>query len=258
MTPIREILAAATPIEGGFRAQIPSDWLQGRTAYGGLSSALALHAAQGIEPDLPPLRSAQVSFIGPLSGDVRVTATKLRRGRTAAFIQADIVSDAGLGYRAVFVFMAEQPSRVALSGGLAATLPPPAADAKLYTGPDEFFTGNFNFLDLKAEAPGEAEWLRWARLRDYAGIDPMVEVLALADALPPAAFKLFGKEFVPLSSVTWIVNLLTPTPATTDGWWLLSAESQHAVNGGSSQTMMLWNADGVPIAQGMQSVAIFG
>ncbi|GHH20010.1 acyl-CoA thioesterase [Sphingomonas glacialis] len=258
MTPIREILAAATPIEGGFRAQIPSDWLQGRTAYGGLSSALALHAAQGIEPDLPPLRSAQVAFIGPLSGDVRVTATKLRRGRTAAFIQADIVSDAGLGYRAVFVFMAEQPSRVALSGGLAATLPPPAADAKLYTGPDEFFTGNFNFLDLKAEAPGEAEWLRWARLRDYAGIDPMVEVLALADALPPAAFKLFGKEFVPLSSVTWIVNLLTPKPATTDGWWLLSAESQHAVNGGSSQTMMLWNADGVPIAQGMQSVAIFG
>ena len=45
MTPIREILAAATPIESGFRATIPGDWLQGRTAYGGLSSALALHAA---------------------------------------------------------------------------------------------------------------------------------------------------------------------------------------------------------------------
>ncbi|TPG49661.1 thioesterase family protein [Sphingomonas glacialis] len=258
MTPIRDILAAATPIAGGFRAEIPSDWLQGRTAYGGLSSALALHAAQGIEPDLPALRSAQISFIGPLAGAVSVTATKLRRGRTAAFIQADIVSEAGLGYRAMFVFMAEQPSRIELKGGLARPLPPPAPDAQLYTGPDDFFTGNFNFLDLKEEAKGEAEWLRWARLRDSAGIDPMVEVLALADALPPAAFKLFGKDFVPLSSLTWIVNLLTPTPATTDGWWLLSAESQHAVNGGSSQSMMLWNADGVPVAQGMQSVAIFG
>ena len=258
MTPIRDILAAAIPIESGFRADIPSDWLQGRTAYGGLSSALALHAAQAIETELPPLRSAQVSFIGPLSGSVTVTATKLRRGRTAAFIQADIVSDAGLGYRAIFVFMAEQPSRVVLSGGLNSNVAPPAADAELYTGPDEFFTGNFNFLDLKEEATGEAEWLRWARLRDYAGLDPMVEVLALADALPPAAFKLFGKDFVPLSSVTWIVNLLTPAPETTDGWWLLSAETQHAVNGGSSQTMMLWNADGMPIAQGMQSVAIFG
>ena len=42
MTPIREILAAATPIEGGFRAEIPSDWLQGRTAYGGLSRSRSM------------------------------------------------------------------------------------------------------------------------------------------------------------------------------------------------------------------------
>lgn len=261
MTPIHQILSTAQPVEGGFRTEIPSDWLQGRTAYGGLSSALALHAAQGIEPDLPPLRSAQVSFIGPLSGDITVTATKLRRGRTAAFIQADITSDAGLGYRATFVFMDGHPSRVDLQGALRKPLPPPAPDATLYTGPDEFFTGNFNFLDLKQDGDrelGAAEWLRWARLRDHAGIDPMVELMAIGDALPPAAFKLFGKDFVPLSSLTWIVNLLTPTPRTTDGWWLLSARTDHAVAGGSSQTMMVWNADGEPVAQAMQSVAIFG
>lgn len=258
MTPLGDILAAATPIEHGFRSAIPSDWAQGRTAYGGLSSALALHAAQACEPDLPPLRSAQVAFIGPLAGDVTVTATKLRRGRTAAFIQADITSEAGLGYRATFVFMADQPSRIALEGGLASPYRPPAADAKVYTGPDEFFTGNFNFFDLKDEAKGEAEWLRWARLRGRGGIDPMVEVMAVADGLPPAAFKILGKNPVPISSLTWIVNLLTPTPSTTDGWWLLAARSDHAKNGCSSQTMMIWNADGVPIAQGMQSVAIFG
>jgi len=134
----------------------------------------------------------------------------------------------------------------------------PAADATLYTGPDGFFTGNFNFFDLKAEAKGDAEWLRWARLRDHGGIDPMVEVMAVADGLPPAAFKMLGKQPVPISSLTWIVNLLTPAPTTTDGWWLLSAKSEHAKNGCSSQTMMIWNADGVPVAQGMQSVAIFG
>jgi acyl-CoA thioesterase len=258
MTPLRDILAGAAPIEDGFRTAIPADWLQGRTAYGGLSSALALHAAQGIEPDLPPLRSAQVSFIGPLSGDVSVTATKLRRGRNAAFIQADIVSDAGLGFRATFVFMADQASRVDFIGGTAHPLRPPAPDTKVYTGPDEFFTGNFNFLDLKAETRSEAEWLRWARLRDPAGLDPMVELLAVGDALPPAAFRLFGKEPVPISSLTWIVNLLTPTPATTDGWWLLSAVTERAQHGCSSQVMTMWNADGEPVAQGMQSVAIFG
>jgi len=51
--------------------------------------------------------------------------------------------------------------------------------------------------------------------------------------------------------------LLTPTPVTRDGWWLLSAQSDYAKNGCSSQSMMIWNADGQPIAQGMQSVAIF-
>ncbi|MDB5703901.1 MAG: TesB-like acyl-CoA thioesterase 1 [Sphingomonas bacterium] len=257
MTPIPDILGQAIPIEGGFRATIPADWLQGRTSYGGLSSALALHAAQACEPDLPPLRSAQVSFIGPLSGEVSVTATRLRRGRNAAFIQADIVSEAGLGYRATFVFMSDQPSRIELDGRLETHHRPPAPDATLYTGPDEFFTGNFNFLDLKEEATGDAEWLRWARLRAFAGLDPMVHVMAVADALPPAAFKLLGKQPAPISSLTWIVNLLTPTPTTTDGWWLLSATSDYARNGCSSQTMMIWNADGQPIAQGMQSVAIF-
>jgi hypothetical protein len=175
MTPIRDILTTMTPSDGGFRAAIPNDWLQGRTAYGGLSSALALHAAQGIESDLPPLRSAQVSFIGPLAGEVTVTATKLRRGRNAAFIQSDIVSEAGLGYRATFVFMSAQPSRIDLSGRLDTHLRPPAPGTKLYTGPDEFFTGNFDFLDLKDEAKGKAEWMRWARLRDHVGLDPMVQ-----------------------------------------------------------------------------------
>ncbi|MDB5712011.1 MAG: TesB-like acyl-CoA thioesterase 1 [Sphingomonas bacterium] len=258
MTPVRDILAAAIPGESGFRVAIPTDWLQGRTTYGGLSAALALHAAQGIEPGLPPLRSAQIAFIGPLAGEVTVTATKLRRGRTAAFIQADVVSDAGLGLRATFVFMADQPSRIDLAGRLTSTLRPPAADAKVYTGPDEFFTGNFNFLDLKDEAKGEAEWLRWARLRDHNELDPMVQLMAVGDALPPAAFKLLGKEPAPISSLTWIVNLLTPAPTTRDGWWLLSATSDHARHGCSSQIMTMWNADGQPVAQGMQSVAIFG
>lgn len=257
MSSLPEILAAARPTDTGFTASIPANWLQGRTAYGGLSSALALHAAQGVEPDLPPLRSAQVSFIGPLAGDVTVTATTLRRGRNAAFIQSDITSEAGLGYRATFVFMAPQQSRIDLDEAPSAQYRPPAPDAQLYTGPAEYFTGNFNFFDYK-DGLGDAEWLRWGRLRDHTGLDPMVELMAIGDALPPAALKLFGKDFVPISSLNWIVNLLTPTPTTTDGWWLLAAQSHFARNGCSSQTMAIWNADGVKIAEGMQSVAIFG
>ena len=256
MTAIAAILAGAEPIAGGFRTTIPADWLQGRTAYGGLSSALAIHAARGADEDLPPLRSALVAFIGPLAGMVSVTAQVLRRGRNAAFVQADIVSGAGLGYRATYTFMAERDSAIAHDARVAAPDGPPEPDAALYVGPADFFTGNFEFLDRK-RAHSPAEWQRWVRLRARDGLDPMVELMAIADALPPAALKLLGGGPAPVSSLTWIVNLLTATPATSDGWWLLSAQADHARAGGSSQTMRMWNAAGELVAEGMQSVAIF-
>ena len=256
MTPIADILASATPTDTGFAVTIPGDWMQGRTAYGGISSAIALHAAQQCEPDLPPLRSAQVSFIGPLAGAVTVTATKLRRGRNAAFIQSDIVSEAGLGYRATFVFMADQPSKVDFDQTIPIDRKPPGPNDKIFTGPDTVFIGNFNFFDVK-EGLADGELVRWARLRAPDGLDPMVHVMAVADGLPPAVIRLFDGGFPPVSSLTWIVNLLTPTPATTDGWWLLSARSNFARNGCSSQDMAIWNAEGQLIATGMQSVAIF-
>ena len=256
MSAIATILAEAEQIEGGFRATIPPDWLQGRTAYGGLTGALALHAAQGAAEDLPPLRSALVAFIGPLAGKITVTARVLRRGRNAAFIQADVASGAGLGYRATYTFMTERESAIALDTRMRAPDVPPEADASLYVGPSGFFTGNFEFLDRKP-ALEPAEWQRWVRLRGRDGLDPTVELMAIADALPPAALKLLGGGMAPVSSLTWIVNLLTAAPGTHDGWWLLSAKADHARAGGSSQTMRMWNAAGELVAEGMQSVAIF-
>jgi acyl-CoA thioesterase len=255
MTPIADLLAAAEPIEAGFRTTIPENWKQGRTAYGGLSAALALHAAMQIEPDLPPLRSAQIAFIGPLAGNVAVAATKLRRGRNAAFIQSDLVSEAGLGFRATFVFMAPLASAITHDTAPRAPLKAPVPTAELYTGPDHFFTGNFNFLDIKDTGP--AEWLRWARLRARDGLHPMVELMAIGDALPPAAFKLLENRQAPLSSLNWQINFVAPEPATTDGWWLLHASADIARDGYSSQRMTIWNAAGEPIAEAMQGVAIF-
>lgn len=257
MTPLADILAAAARTDQGLRTAIPADWMQGRTSYGGLSAALALQAALEGEPDLPPLRSAQIAFIGPLAGEVTVTATKLRRGRNAAFIQSDIVSEAGLGLRANFVFMAPLASAIAHDVAERAAFAPPPGGAALYTGPDDFFTGNFNFFDHR-EGTGPAEWLRWARLRARDSLHPFVELMAIGDALPPAAFKLAEERRTPLSSLNWQINFQTATPRTEQGWWLLHASAATARDGYSSQRMAIWNAAGEPVAEAMQGVAIFG
>ena len=256
MTSLPQALAALEPTESGWRGQIPDEWLQGRTAYGGFSAALALHAAQRSDADLPPLRSAQIAFIGPLSGEVTVRAQRLRRGRNAAFVQADVESEAGLGLRATFVFMGPVDSKVTLRQGQPPAFAKPGGDTTIFSGKAPYFTQNFEFVDRRDETVGPAEWIRWVRLKEREGIDPMVELIAIADCLPPAALKLVGGP-APVSSMTWLLNVLGPHPRTEDGWWLLRANADYASAGSSSQLMGIWNSDGEAIAEQMQSVAIF-
>jgi acyl-CoA thioesterase len=256
MSSLPEVIAALEPDGDGWRGAVPDGWLQGRTAYGGFSAALALHAAQASDEGLPPLRSAQVAFIGPLSGPVTIRAQRLRRGRNAAFVQADVTSEAGLGLRATFVFMGPVESKVDFRQGEPPAFEKPGGATATFSGKAPFFTQNFEFLDRRDESVGAAEWLRWVRLKERDGLDPMVELVAVADCLPPAAFKLLGGP-APVSSMTWILNVLGPQPRTEDGWWLLRASSDYAVAGSSSQLMGIWNASGEAVAEQMQSVALF-
>ena len=255
LVPLRDVIAGLQADAGGWTGVVPDSWLQGRTAYGGLSSALALHAAMASDSDLPPLRSALVAFIGPLSGAITIRAERLRRGRNAAFVQADVTSEAGLGLRATFVFMGPVPSRLDQRAPVGPAVSPPGPDDQILRGhPAVPFTGNFELVD--APGTGPAEWLRWVRLKDREGLHPMVELMAVADCLPPAAMKLLGGP-APVSSMTWQLNLLADTPVTQDGWWLLQAVAGHARDGSSSQRMGIWSADGTAIADQMQSVAVF-
>lgn len=261
MTGLPAIIAALEPIAGGWRGSIPETWLQGRTAYGGLSTALALVAAKRSEDGLPALRSAQVAFIGPLAGAVTITVQRLRRGRNAAFVQADVTSDAGLGLRATFVFMSDQPSTIDHAVARPPTFARPGTDDRVFTGTSDGrmpgFLTNFEFVDCRDAGGDPAEWLRWIRLKERDGLDPEVELALIGDCLPPAALRLM-REFKPLSSLTWLLNLLGPAPTSEDGWWLLRAQTDYARHGSSSQAMGIWSADGTPAAQQMQSVAIFG
>jgi acyl-CoA thioesterase len=253
------ILAAARPTATGLVATIPEEWMQGRTSYGGLSSALALEAARKVADDLPPLRSATINFVGPLAGEVEVATRVLRRGRNATWVSAEVTGEAGVGLTATFVFMGPVESSLHLHDA-----PPPkgliqvdeAAILPEHLGPG--FTRNFErrFAMPRSEDK-QPELVWWVRLKDKAGLDPMVELLLCADALPPGVMPLMSKGTA-ISSMTWIVNLLTPAPVSRDGWWLLRAAGNYAEHGCSSQDMGIWNADGEAVAAGMQSIALFG
>lgn len=62
----------------------------------------------------------------------------------------------------------------------------------------------------------------------------------------------------PISSITWGLTLLGDGPVTRDGWWLIETASNHMEHGFSSETLRLWNSEGVQVMHGLQSVAVFG
>lgn len=239
------------------RIDIPPSWHQGRTAYGGLSSALAYQAAKLAEPDLPPLQSAQIAFVGPLAGQVEVTATVLRRGKNTAFVKSEISGTDGVGLTCTFIFMNRRPSHLDHESLVRPDFPPVPDSTGARSGPPEFFTGHLQYPDKRLELGLATNRLAsWHRFTEHDGLDHIAELVCIGDALPPSAMGLMREKGM-VSSMNWQINMLTDTPATADGWWFIESMTHHAGHGASSQYMTAWNTNGQPVMTGMQSVAIF-
>ncbi|MCJ2179623.1 acyl-CoA thioesterase [Novosphingobium album (ex Hu et al. 2023)] len=262
MTGFAQLLGGAQLFANGFALDVPETWHQGRTAYGGFSSALALAAAQQVGgKSLPPLRSAQFAMMAPVNGLVEVRARVERAGRNATWIATEILGEKGLAFTANFVFMGAVESTLHLN-----ERPLPrdlvalenAAPITITRHTPAFVTNHFEMRHaLPAHDSPQPEICRWVRLADGQGLDPMVSLVLLADAIPPGVMPVMS-SIVPVSTMHWQVNLLSPSPVTDNGWWLLRSVGDYAEKGCSSQRMAIWNSDGLPVMAGMQSIALFG
>src|SRR6185503_8709392 len=165
MTGFSELIASDFPIV------LTEDWLQGRTAYGGLSAALCVEAARRAVPDLPPLRSAQFTFIGPASGPLSAGTEVLRRGKSAVFVGVDLSGDAGIATHALLSFGIARPSVITHQ-----TLTMPKGNS--ITDSEPFFPGDRPLINFQRHfesrfaggarpfSPGaDPEYLIWFRHR---------------------------------------------------------------------------------------------
>ncbi len=261
-TAFSRLLANLEHHEDQFAIELPSDWLQGRTAYGGLSAALCLEATLRTFPNLPPLRSAQFAFVGPATGALKVSSSMLRRGKSTAFTSADLKGEVGLAARATFCFGAER------SPSLNYTALPRPVGTSLEACADYYdWPIKPNFMDhfegrlvagARPRTPGVTpEMLVWLRHRDDGIGSGIVGLLAMADALPPASTILF-REPAPISTMTWSIEMLDAAPASANGWWLVRCVTETARQGYSAQNTSIWNSDGEPILVARQTIAIFG
>lgn len=260
-TPFSRLTDSLEKKGDNFVIGLPADWLQGRTAYGGLSTALCLGATLKAFSDMPPLRSIQVSFVGPATGELSIAPTMLRRGKSAAFAAASLVGDGGLAVHAQFCFGADRSLPVSHNAVVSPKAPSVDSCPPYYTWPNRpNFMSHFDgrlAAGARSGTPGVVpEMLVWLRHRDRSVGNDLVGLIAMADALPPASLIKYAA--VPsISTMTWSINLLDPAPASADGWWLVHCAAETLRDGYSSQNTQLWNSDGQPILVARQTVAIF-
>ena len=256
-----ELLAGLTRGQHGrIEADIPEGWMQGRTTYGGLTAALCLESARTLAEDVP-VRSVQVAFIGPVGGHVVISPSILRQGRSATYVNVDVVSENGIMARAIFVFGAHRNSTVRFNDVQMPEVPrPDAAPSKFGEregGPSfsQHFDMKIGFGSIPFSGTDTRDMGLWLRHRSVDEPDSPTALLALADAPPPAVMPIMTVP-APTSSMTWMAEFMSHD-ANPDGWYFAHQIAEAAGDGYSNQRMVLFADTGVPVMVGRQTVAMF-
>ena len=201
-TTFSEVLASLTPDAGAFRAEPSEDWRQGRTLFGGLSACLAVASAKRAFPDLPPLRSAQLTFIAPVIGELVIKPRILRAGKSTTFVAADGTTEMGTALQVTLVCGHARSSTHSYRALPMPSVKPPNALPDFFS--ESFaprFAGHFEARiaggALPVSGAAKPEYLAWLRHRDPSAPNDITSLIALGDAMPPAALAMFAK-FAPI------------------------------------------------------------
>lgn len=247
----------------GWCVNVPEDWAQGRTIFGGLQLALAARAMRDVIGGSLPLRSVQVTFVSPVAGDaLRLQAEVLRVGRSATHARCDVTQDGAVALTAVAIYGAARDS------GFALELPCPPATVD----PDTLA----EFPHIVGITPQFVRHLqlRWAvGLPPYSGHDQPHStifarlrdrrctaedaVIALADSIPTPVLSMLRRP-APVSSLNWMLEFVRdPSQLDRDGWCRIGTDVRAGSGGYLSQTSVLWGPDGHAYGVSHQTVGVF-
>jgi acyl-coenzyme A thioesterase PaaI-like protein len=261
ITPFSVLLSRIQAGEGESMLEVPEDWVQGRTLFGGLQTVISLAAMRTLAP-AAPLRSLQVTFLGPVpGGPVRARAHVLRSGKNATHVEGRIVDGDSTLCFMVGVFGLPRPSALSLRPVQPVVTPVNSIELPWIAGVTPNFTQHFKARWIVGGPPwsgiGRPDSVIELGMRDT-GNATESHVVAMADFIPPVALS-YLKTPVPAASLTWMLELLPEdvTSLPLDGW-RIDAQMTAAHSGYINQSLVLWGPGGVPVALGRQTMVVFG
>jgi hypothetical protein len=271
-TSFHDLLAARRVDGSRLRFDVPADWQQGRTAYGGLAAAMAAQAMRDVAGAAWPadvrLRALQTNFVGPVApGPAAIDVQLLREGKSVRQVMARLTTGGG-GSRASGSASTAARARPRSPRSCRTRSRSPSRPARrmtrLHAGRNARLLRHFD-IGWAAGAPpcsGGSGWATSLYLRlagDRADlIDTEVLTVLLADLPPTPAISRLTRP-APASSVCWALELLPLAgPVARDGWWRIDTRTRSAGDGYANHSSTLWAPDGTPAAFGHQVVAVYG
>lgn len=257
-----ELMATLRLDEGRGKVGLSADWMQGRSAFGGLQAALLVRAMRNCVRDAPPLRTLQVSFVAPVPADrdIRIEARLLRRGRSAIQVEARLILDDATLCLAVGIFGAARDSVVTLAPTSSPMVTDDGPELPWKAGLVPNFIQHFSMRWLQGGLPFTGA------LRPVSSIalhhrDPSptteAHLVALADAVPPAVLSILNAP-ANGSSLTWTLEFLRDDleglPRT---GWRMDLEMTAARDGYTQQSGLMWAPDGQAVALSRQTTVVF-
>ena len=265
-----DLLERRSADHGVVRFDIGDDWLQGRTCYGGLISALAVQAMRDQAGNAWPadvgLRALQTCFVGPVApGAMRVQVQLLRQGRHVCQVQAQVLQGEQVAAVLLGVFSADRPSTLPQR---LPQRPAPRHEAEALPAPPArplgapVFLQHFDMRWAEGPAPytGGQGWSTCIHMRlntaEAAAISSEMQTVLLADLSPTPVIGHLRQPSAN-SSVSWALELRPVIPGPPEGWWRADNESLMVDGGYVNQSARLWAPGGQLAAYGYQVVAVF-
>lgn len=264
MQTFAEILDSLTAIDDDhFTVSYDDSWLQGRTAFGGLSAGLVVAAMDRVTPSDRSLRALSVSFVGPAApGKHTIRLRRLREGGSVSHIQGELVCDGEVATSVSAAFGSGRNSSYSQSASSRpeGKKPEECEPLPFIKGVTPDFTQHFEMRPTHGALPGAkadcADYGLWLR---FAEPTPMSVASAIALADVPVMPGLNVVQAMKAgSSLSWYLEFPSDlSDVDMNDWWYCDYRCQAATDGYFNNVATIWDPNGRPALFSHQVAVIF-
>lgn len=244
---------------------IPTDWSQGRTAYGGCSAGMVYAAIHNLVDAKQVLRAFTVNFVGPveLNSSFDIHVENLRTGKNVAQFMGRIVQNGQTCVLCQAVFGYARQSVVIVENHDKHTMQLPSK-AKFIPQIPKITPKFLRHFELSIDQGGmpftrnkSSHYYGWMRYKDAPEQLSTAHLISIIDAWPPTLLQML-KWPAPASTVSWHIDFLQPLPTLLgDRWLAYQANTRQAQHGYGHAEATIWDENGQVLALSRQTVAIF-